>query len=75
MMIHKSITSVIYNKWLKRLDAQQYEPTNQNSINQRKRKFKKKTLGTNLMIIPMSPTALDFPSNSPNCKCSSPKPK
>ena len=32
MMIHKITPSVDYNKWLKRLDAQLNEPTNQISI-------------------------------------------
>ena len=32
MMIHKITTSVDYNKWLKRLDTQLNQPTNQNSI-------------------------------------------
>ena len=33
MMIHKFTPSVNYNKWLKRLDTQLNETTNQNSIN------------------------------------------
>ena len=32
MVIHKIIPSVDYNKWLKRLDTQLNELTNQNSI-------------------------------------------
>ncbi len=32
MMIHKITSSADYNKWLKCLDAQLKEPTNQNSI-------------------------------------------
>ena len=32
MMIHKIIPSRDYNQWLKRLDTQLYEPTNQNSF-------------------------------------------
>ena len=32
MMIHKVTPSVDLNQWLKHLDTQPYEPTNQNSI-------------------------------------------
>ena len=32
MMIHKITNSVDYNKWLKRMETQLNEPTNQNSI-------------------------------------------
>ena len=32
MLIHKIKPSVNYNQWLKRLDTQLNEPTNQNSI-------------------------------------------
>ena len=52
--IHKIIPSVDYNQWLKHLDTQIDEPTNQNSIkipqsfraNDKKCYFK--TLGTNV---------------------------
>ena len=64
MMIHKIIPSVDYNYWLKRLNTQLSEPTNQNSIKspqsflrslQRIRKHYHKTLGTKVINIPMSP--------------------
>ena len=46
MMIHKITPTVDYNLWLKRLDTQLNEPSNQNSINVPKfvKPMNKKTL-------------------------------
>ena len=52
MMIHKINPSLVCNKWLKRLDIQLNEPTNQNSLkvpkvaNSINKKTFLKTLGT-----------------------------
>ena len=57
MMKHKVIPSVDYNYWLKQLDTQLNEPTNQNSMKVSKvvtPTNKKKNLGTSVINSPMS---------------------
>ena len=53
---------VDYNLWLKRLDTQLNKPTNQNSTKVPKdvkpKNKNNKTLGTSVIIIPMSPPSL-----------------
>ena len=56
MMVHKINSSVDYNKWLKLLDTQLNEPTNQNSIkvtkvvkHMNKKALLDKTLGTSVI--------------------------
>ena len=60
MMTHKITPSVDYNLWLKRLDTQLNEPTNQipKLLSQRIRKRYNKTLGTSVLNSPMSPPSL-----------------
>ena len=64
MMKHKITTSVDHNKWLKRLNTQLYEPTNQNSkkvpkvVSQQIRKRYYKSLGTSVINSPLSPLSL-----------------
>ena len=65
MIIQKITPSVDYNQWLKHLDTQLEEPTNQNSIKvpkfqQQIRKCYYKTLGTSIINNPMSPPFLFF---------------
>ena len=61
----QNYSSVDYNKWLKRLDIQLNEPTNQNSIevpklSSRVRKYYYKTLGTSVINSEMSPPSLEI---------------
>ena len=69
MMIHKIIPSVDFNEWLKHVDTQLNEPTNQNSIKalklliQRIRKRYILTLGTSVINSVMSPPSLMNLSN------------
>ena len=64
LLIHKIIPSVDQNKWLKRLNTQLNEPTDQNSLQspkllgQRIRKHQYKTLETSVIKSPKSPTFL-----------------
>ena len=64
VIIHKITPSADYNKWLKRLDTQSNEPTNQNSkevpkvVHPMYKKRYYKTLGTSVMNSPMSPSSL-----------------
>ena len=64
MMIHKIIPTVDYNLWLKRLDIQLNEPTNQNSLKVPKvvkstnKKMCYKTFETREINNPMSPPSL-----------------
>ena len=64
VIIHKITPYADYNKWLKRLDTQSNEPTNQNSIEVPKvvnlmyKKHYYKTLGTSVMNSPLSPSFL-----------------
>ena len=61
MMIHKITTSVDENYWLKRLNTQFNESTNQNSVvqpSQRLRKCYYKTLGTSVINSSLSPLSL-----------------
>ena len=62
MMIHKITSAVDYNQWLKRLNNQLNKPTNQNfkkkSPKLRKRFYK--TLGTSVIISPMSNPSLNI---------------
>ena len=64
MMIHKITPSVHYNLWLKRLDTQLNEPTNQSPQNlqssskQKNKKSSLKTLGPSEIYNSMSPPSL-----------------
>ena len=65
MMIHKITISVDYNQWLKRLDTQNNEQTNQNPkspklLGQRIRKRYYKTLGNSAKNSPMSTPFLKY---------------
>ena len=68
MMIHKITSSVDYNLWFKRLETKSNEPTNQNSIKDMEvvklpnNKLCSKTLGTSVIISPMSPSFFVFSS-------------
>ena len=58
-MIHQIIPSVNYNLWLKRLNTQLNESTNQTEVYkviiQRRRNWQYKTLGTSVINSPMFP--------------------
>ena len=66
MIIHKIIPFVDYNSWLKRLDTQLIELSNQNSVKVSKvieltnKKRYHQTLGTSVINSPMSPPSLSI---------------
>ena len=72
MIIHKIPTSVDYNYWLKRLDTQLNETTNQNSlkvpkvVNPMNKKTILKTLGTSVINSLLSPLSLVVSSPNAN---------
>ena len=63
-MLSIGIPSADKNYWLKRLDTQLFEPTNQNSIkvskgfNPTNKEASYKTMGTSVINSPMSPPSL-----------------
>ncbi len=73
MMKHKIFNSVSYQKWLRRLNTELYEPTNQNSsfkfLSQRNSKRYYKTLGNSVINNPMSSPFLILTSYFTQCLC------
>ena len=68
MIIHRITPSVDYNYWLKRLDTQLNETTNQNSIKVAKvdKPTNNKNFGTSVINIPMSPSLLEILGDKTN---------